>query len=241
MSASLTLPLIGCPVQIWMQTWRTSMPRRLPPFVERWRDRHGKVRVYFRKGRGARIALPGAIRSEEFTAAYQAAISGALAPSREIRVRNAPGTIGALIVSCMKSANYIGLRETTKKGYASRIETLRTKHGHRTVAGLTRGRIYHGDPSALCRPTGCGDIDIEDAAHPHSARDQYRLAATRPLARHQAAKAATDTLVDGTRDRDLPRAVAARREGTHRVRAIFEYRAASLRRGPNGVVAHRRR
>ena len=100
------------------------MPRRLPPFVERWRDRHGKVRVYFRRGRGARIALPGSIGSEEFTAAYQAAISGTLAPSREGRVRNAPGTIGALVVSYMKSANYIGLRETTKKGYASRIEAL---------------------------------------------------------------------------------------------------------------------
>ena len=23
------------------------MPRKLPPFVERWRDRHGKMRHYF--------------------------------------------------------------------------------------------------------------------------------------------------------------------------------------------------
>ena len=74
------------------------VPRRLPPFVERWRDRHGKVRVYFRKDRGARIALPP-IGSEQFTAAYQTAISGTLAPRREGRVRNAQGTIGALIVS----------------------------------------------------------------------------------------------------------------------------------------------
>jgi integrase len=120
------------------------MPRRLPPFVERWRDRHGKIRVYFRKGRGARIRLPGPIGSQEFVAAYQAALAGTLAPSREGRVRNAPGTIGALIVSYMKSADYIRLRETTKKGYKSRIEALRTKHGHRTLAGLTRGRIITG-------------------------------------------------------------------------------------------------
>lgn len=119
------------------------MPRRLPPFVERWRDRHGKIRVYFRKGKGVRIALPGPIGSEEFTAAYQAALAG-LAPSREVRVRNGPGTIGALIVSYMKSAEYIGLRDTTKAGYASRIEALRTNHGHRMVVGLTRDRIVTG-------------------------------------------------------------------------------------------------
>jgi hypothetical protein len=36
----------------------TSMPRKLPPLVERWRDRHGKMRHYFRKGKGARFPLP---------------------------------------------------------------------------------------------------------------------------------------------------------------------------------------
>jgi integrase len=55
------------------------MPRKLPPFVECWRDRHGKRRVYFRRDRGRRIALPTTIGSEEFYAAYQAALSGQLA------------------------------------------------------------------------------------------------------------------------------------------------------------------
>jgi hypothetical protein len=39
------------------------MPRRkLPPFVEVWRDRHGKLRVYFRKGvaRASRYPSPSA-------------------------------------------------------------------------------------------------------------------------------------------------------------------------------------
>jgi integrase len=44
----------------------------------------------------------------------------------------------------MRSAAYLGLRDTTKAGYASRIEALRSKHGHRTVAGLTRERIITG-------------------------------------------------------------------------------------------------
>jgi enterobacteria phage integrase len=120
------------------------MPRKLPPFVERWRDRHGKVRVYFRKGKGIRVALPASIGSTDFDAAYQAALSGQLAPAQEHRARPAPGTIDALIISYMHGATYRGLRDTTKAGYASRIEALRTQHGHRTVAGLTRERIVTG-------------------------------------------------------------------------------------------------
>jgi integrase len=38
----------------------------------------------------------------------------------------------------------VSLRETTKTGYASRLEVLRTEHGHRLVSGLTRERIETG-------------------------------------------------------------------------------------------------
>src|ERR1043165_5817428 len=59
------------------------MPRKRPPFVELWRDRHGKVRVYFRKDRGPRLALPDAIGTDAFNAAYQKALLGELAPVRD--------------------------------------------------------------------------------------------------------------------------------------------------------------
>ncbi len=122
------------------------MPRKLPPFVELWRDRHRKVRVYFRKGKGPRLPLPSDITSDEFSARYQAALAGHLAawPKREHAEPDKPGTIAALILSYKRSAAYLGLRETTKVGYVSRIETLRCEHGHRTVAGLTRDRIVTG-------------------------------------------------------------------------------------------------
>jgi hypothetical protein len=121
------------------------MPRRLPPFVERWRDRHGKVRVYFRRGKGPRSPLPDDIGSEEFNAAYQAALTGLSEPKAQTRLSHvAPGSIAALINSYMLSASYVGLRQTTKAGYASRIEALRRDHGLRTVAGLSRERINTG-------------------------------------------------------------------------------------------------
>ena len=151
---SSTRPLIYCRSKAMilgpMKAGEISMPRKLPPFVECWRDRHGKLRVYFRRGKGLRLALPAAIGSSDFDAAYRAALSGQLA-SQEHRARPALGTIEALIISYMHSAAYRGLRETTKTGYASRIEALRTQHGHRTVVGLTRERITHGHPSAVRR------------------------------------------------------------------------------------------
>ena len=76
--------------------------------------------------------------------AYRAALAGQLALGGEKHATPTPRTIAALILSYMHSAAYLGLRQTTKIGYASRIETLRAKHGHRTVAGLTRQRILTG-------------------------------------------------------------------------------------------------
>ena len=120
------------------------MPRKLPPFVERWRDRHGKTRTYGRPDRkGPRVPLP-AFGTDEFKAAYGQMLAGQLTPTRKREARPAPGTIAALIISYQRSASYVGLRDTTKAGYASRIEALRTKHGHRTVAGLSRERIITG-------------------------------------------------------------------------------------------------
>lgn len=119
------------------------MPRKLPPFVERWRDRHGKVRVYFRRGKGRRVTLPD-LSAPEFDRAYQSALLGSTSSARPKREAARPGTIGALVISYLKSAGYLGLRKTSKVGYAHRIEHLRVQHGHRTVSGLTRERIMTG-------------------------------------------------------------------------------------------------
>jgi enterobacteria phage integrase len=76
--------------------------------------------------------------------AYQAALLGQSVPARDRFVPAAPGTIAALIGSYMRSAEYLGLRDTSKSGYIDRLEMLRTEHGHRTVAGLSRERIITG-------------------------------------------------------------------------------------------------
>lgn len=130
------------------------MPYKLPPHVERNHVK-GKTYLYFRFGKRPRIRLPDDPRSESFQEAYHSALLGQMSPDRQRKLPPAPGTMAELIVSYMRSDAYRTLRATTKKGYSSRIEALRTDHGHRLVSGMTRERIeagilspYHGRPGA---------------------------------------------------------------------------------------------
>jgi enterobacteria phage integrase len=114
------------------------MPRKLPPNVEKNRVKN-KVYFSFRIGKGARVRLPDDVNSAEFRAAYAAAMAGD--DLKPVLKKDAPGTLGALIVSYLRSAAFVRLRDTSKLGYMTRIERMRIDHGHRTVTGLTRERI----------------------------------------------------------------------------------------------------
>jgi enterobacteria phage integrase len=115
------------------------MPRKLPLNVER---NHVKGHTYlsFRIGKGPRIRLPDDPTSQEFRDAYAAAMAGETPTKPQIKV-DPPGSIGALIASYKASGAFKGLRDTSKVGYMSRLETIRVDHGHRSVAGLTKERI----------------------------------------------------------------------------------------------------
>ncbi len=117
------------------------MPRNRPLYVESFEDRHGKTRLYFRRGKGPRTPLPGPIGSDDFREAYAKALAGEVQAAKPAPTKDAPGTIGALISSYMRSESYVSLRQTTKAGYISRLDGIRQKHGHRTVSGLTRERV----------------------------------------------------------------------------------------------------
>src|SRR5258705_6468874 len=100
------------------------MPRKLPPNVERNQVK-GYTYLSFRLGKGPRIRLPDDPTSQEFREAYAAAMAGETSVKPTIK-KDAPGTIGALITSYKASGQFTGLRETSKTGYASRLEaTLR--------------------------------------------------------------------------------------------------------------------
>jgi integrase len=83
--------------------------------VNRFKDRHGKVRHYFRKPGCPTIALPGEPDSPEFLQAYLAAVTGAPAPATAIAPRGARGTVDALVTDYLGSAAFKGLRPATQE------------------------------------------------------------------------------------------------------------------------------
>jgi integrase len=131
------------------------MPYSLPPHVEK-NAVHGKVYFYFRirAANGPRLRLPDDPTSQEFREAYAAAMATPL----PVVVKDAPGSIAALIDSYLRSGQFAALRETSKAGYQSRLATMRKDHGHRLVSAMTRARIQQFilDPLAN-KPGACLD------------------------------------------------------------------------------------
>jgi hypothetical protein len=110
-----------------------------------------RVRYYFRRRGGKAMPLPGLPGSEEFMAAYAAALAGL--PHVEIGAsRTLPGTINALVVNYYRSDDWQKLAADTKKNRRRVIERFRAKHGNKRVALLQREHIL-GMLAAIERPS----------------------------------------------------------------------------------------
>ena len=110
--------------------------------VERFVDRHGRVRYYFRHGRGERTPLPGEPESQVFMAAYAAALKRVTVKA-EKKVRGAPGTFDRLVQEYFESPDYLRLAMQTQMTYASVIERFLIEEnvGHRLVREMTRKHV----------------------------------------------------------------------------------------------------
>ena len=119
-------------------------------FVNRDR-KNSRVRYYFRRRGSKAIPLRGLPGSEEFMAAYAAALAGV--PDVEIGVSRAlPGTISALVVAYYGSDEWHKLAADTQKNRRRIIERFRVQHGNKRVALLEREHIL-GMLAAIERPS----------------------------------------------------------------------------------------
>ncbi len=98
-------------------------------FVHEFNDRHGKTRRYFRRPGFKSVSLPGLPGSEEFIAAYQAALAGQ-APAPAIGAsRTRPGTINAAVVGYFNSMAIRSLAPYTQATYRGAVDGVGTKFG----------------------------------------------------------------------------------------------------------------
>src|SRR5215468_7813468 len=102
------------------------------PYIQEYRDRHGKPRRYVRRSGTRRVALPGLPGSPEFMQAYQDAMSGPLVRRRAPKV----GTLAALAAEFFSSTEFANLRSSSQATYRLALSPVLHLDGHRLVRDL---------------------------------------------------------------------------------------------------------
>jgi integrase len=118
------------------------MTRLRLKYVHEFRDRHGKVRRYFRRPGLKKIALPGLPGSDEFMAAYQAALGGIERPQIGAS-RTKPGTVNAAIIGYYTSLAFRSLAPSSQHKRRLILEHFREKHGDKSITTLPQNFIRH--------------------------------------------------------------------------------------------------
>jgi integrase len=107
------------------------MTRIKLPYIHEFSDRHGEVRRYYRR-HGKRVPLPGLPGSEEFMAAYQAALQHQ--PVGENRTK--PGTVAAAIAGYYQTLAFRSLASRTQAERRGIYERFRKQHGDKRITTL---------------------------------------------------------------------------------------------------------
>jgi hypothetical protein len=127
-------------------------------YVQRYRDKKGKWRHYFRRKGQPKIKLPGEPWSRDFMAAYQAALASEPPMPPPIE-RHAPRTFGRLVTDYYRSAEFLNLKPNSQRVYRLILDPLAQKHAHRLVADMRptdARKIVEGVAWRISRGQCCG-------------------------------------------------------------------------------------
>lgn len=116
------------------------MPKKLPQFVHRERTRHGKIAIYFRRGKGKRMRLP-ALDDPDFDAEYMAVLADQTPKAKKAV---GAGTLEWLIARYRETTTYRGLSPATRKQRDNIFKGIVTKSGHAAYKNVTRKTIVDG-------------------------------------------------------------------------------------------------
>jgi integrase len=107
------------------------------PYVKVYRDRHGRVRRYFRRRGCPDVALSGSPGSPEFMAAYHAALD---APAK----RSSPhvaGSFAKLLENYYRSVEFANLKPRSQRLYRICLDPIAKRDGHRLVRDMPRDKV----------------------------------------------------------------------------------------------------
>lgn len=107
-------------------------------FIQRFKDRHGRVRLYLRRKGQKPVALPDE-KDPGFLAAYRSALAATASIPKVARV--APGSFEAVARGYLASAKFKQLGASTQAVYRRIIDDLCRKHGDKPAAMMQSSHI----------------------------------------------------------------------------------------------------
>ena len=119
-----------------------GMPRPRPPHLHRQRTRHGRTVWYVRVGHGPRIRLAAEYGSEEFTAAYRAALEGK-SPDRRRKIFPV-GSLAWLVARYRETTTWMALSPATRRQRENIMHGVLAQAGHETASAIKRAHIVAG-------------------------------------------------------------------------------------------------
>jgi integrase len=121
--------------------------------VNAFRDRHGRLRHYFRRPGHRAIALPGDVGSAAFMDAYAGALASTAAPVSVGAERVKAGTIAALIATYYGSAEFASLATVTQQSRRTILDAFAREDGGKAVVGIERRHVER-ILAAIAKPHG---------------------------------------------------------------------------------------
>lgn len=105
------------------------------PYVQEYRDRHGKMRRYFRRPGLKRVTLPGTPGSPQFIGAYKSALADERLP---IGRKHQEGTVGDLIARYYELPSFQNLKPKSQWSYRRILDKFAQEDGHLLVRDMPR-------------------------------------------------------------------------------------------------------
>ena len=163
--------------------------------INRFTDRHGAVRIYFRPPGCKAIALPGPIGSPEFMDAYNEAVTQ---PFSKVGIPLKAGSLAALAMSYFNSTAFTEKRPETQRSERGIINRLVDQYGSGKVSDLNRDYIQRiidkkaNTPSAARNLLAVMRILMAHAVKVRMRRDNPAVGVTRPKIKGKGFRSWTD-------------------------------------------------
>jgi integrase len=127
-------------------------------YINAFKDRHGKLRYYFRRPGHKTVSLHGLPGSEEFRTEYEAALSGTT-PIHNIRTgRFKAGTVAAVVLAYFNSMHFANLARGTQKQRRNILERFVGQYGDKHVATLAQHHIQAMVGAKLKTPSAAANF-----------------------------------------------------------------------------------